>query len=84
MSLPSETHKLLDETIRRERGWLISSLVSKFGPGKVDLAEDVAQAAIVKALAPWPYKGIPDSPRAWLRRVDPELDLMVRCCDPAL
>ncbi|MEO0452227.1 MAG: sigma-70 family RNA polymerase sigma factor [Pseudomonadota bacterium] len=121
MSLPSETHKLLDETIRRERGWLISSLVSKFGPGKVDLAEDVAQDAIVKALATWPYKGIPDNPRAWLRRVagnaaidrvrrnarelgvdedwdfgsveddvitpslsDPELDLMVLCCDPAL
>ncbi len=121
MSPPSDTHKLLDETIRRERGWLISSLVSKLGPAKVDLAEDVAQDAIVKALATWPYKGIPDSPRAWLRRVagnaaidrvrrsareldvdedwdfgsttqdvitpslsDPELDLMVLCCDPAI
>ena len=117
----SDTHTLLDETVRRERGWLISSLVSKFGPSKVDLAEDVAQDAIVKALATWPYKGIPDNPRAWLRRVasnaaidrvrrssrefgvdeewdlatsdsdiitpslsDPELDLMVLCCDPAL
>lgn len=116
-----DTHKLLDETVRRERGWLISSLVSKFGPAKVDLAEDVAQDAILKALATWPYKGIPDNPRAWLRRVagnaaidrvrrtarefgvdetwdfgttepdiitpslqDPELDLMVLCCDPAL
>lgn len=121
MSTPSDTHKLLDETIRRERGWLISSLVSKLGPAKVDLAEDVAQDAIVKALATWPFKGIPDNPRAWLRRVagnaaidrvrrsarelgvdedwdfgsttqdvitpslsDPELDLMVLCCDPAL
>lgn len=115
------THRLLDETVRRERGWLISSLVCKFGPAKVDLAEDVAQDAILKALATWPYKGIPDNPRAWLRRVagnaaidrirrtarefgvdgnwdfgateadiitpslhDPELDLMVLCCDPAL
>ncbi|MEM7639744.1 MAG: DUF6596 domain-containing protein [Pseudomonadota bacterium] len=121
MTVSTDIHALLDETIRRERGWLISSLVSRLGPGKVDLAEDVAQDAIVKALATWPYKGIPDSPRAWLRRVagntaidrirrsarelgidddwdlatsdddvitpslsDPELDLMVLCCDPAL
>ncbi len=121
MSAQDHIHQLLDETVRRERGWLISSLVSKFGPAKVDLAEDVAQDAIVKALATWPYKGIPDNPRAWLRRVagnaaidrvrrsarefgvdedwdfatveedvitpslsDPELDLMVLCCDPAI
>ncbi|MEL6858286.1 MAG: DUF6596 domain-containing protein [Pseudomonadota bacterium] len=121
MSSTDPIHQLLDETVRRERGWLISSLVSKFGPAKVDLAEDVAQDAIVKALATWPYKGVPDNPRAWLRRVagnaaidrvrrsarefgvdddwdfashepdvitpslsDPELDLMVLCCDPAI
>ena len=69
MSVAGDIHKLLDETVRRERGWLISSLVSKFGPGKVELAEDVAQDAIVKALATWPYKGVPNNPRAWLRRV---------------
>lgn len=121
MTIRTDIHALLDETIRRERGWLISSLVSRLGPAQVDLAEDVAQDAIVSALATWPYKGVPDNPRAWLRRVagnsaidrirrsarelgvaddwdlatsdsdiitpslsDPELDLMVLCCDPAL
>ncbi|NQY98156.1 MAG: sigma-70 family RNA polymerase sigma factor [Henriciella sp.] len=121
MSDAAAIHRLLDETVRRERGWLISSLVSRLGPAQVDLAQDVAQDAIVKALATWPYKGIPDNPRAWLRRVagnaaidrvrrsarelgldeswdftapeedvitpslsDPELDLMVLCCDPEL
>ncbi|MEM7329727.1 MAG: DUF6596 domain-containing protein [Pseudomonadota bacterium] len=121
MTAPADIHALLDETVRRERGWLISSLVSRLGPANVDLAEDVAQDAIVKALATWPYKGIPDHPRAWLRRVagnaaidrirrsarelgvdddwdlatsdadiitpslsDPELDLMVLCCDPMI
>ena len=116
-----EIHRLLDETVRRERGWLISSLVARLGPAQVDLAQDVAQDAIVKALSTWPYKGVPDNPRAWLRRVagnaaidrmrrsarelgledswdftapdediitpslsDPELDLMVLCCDPQL
>lgn len=121
MSEAAIIHRLLDETVRRERGWLISSLVARLGPAQVDLAEDVAQDAIVKALSVWPYKGIPDNPRAWLRRVagnaaidrlrksarelgldenwqfstsaedvitpslsDPELDLMVLCCDPDL
>lgn len=121
MMTPGDIHKLLDETIRHERGWLIASLVSRLGPSRVDLAEDVAQDAIVKALSTWPYKGVPDNPRAWLRRVagnvaidrlrrsarelgldethdlattdetivtpslsDPELDLIVLCCDPAL
>ena len=121
MSDPDAIHRLLDETVRRERGWLISSLVARLGPAQVDLAQDVAQDAIVKALSTWPYKGIPDNPRAWLRRVagnaaidrvrrsarelgledswqftapdqdvitpslsDPELDLMVLCCDPEL
>lgn len=121
MSEQKSIHQILDETVRRERGWLISSLVSRLGLAYVDLAEDVAQDAILKALSSWPYKGIPDSPRAWLRRVagniaidrirrssrltnidpdwelsetdeavvtptlsDPELDLMVLCCDPAL
>ena len=117
----SDIQKRLDETVRSERGWLISSLVSHLGPSKIDLAEDVAQDAILKALSTWPYKGVPDNPRAWLRRVagnaaidrlrrssrefglpedwdlaaidedvvtpslgDPELDLMVLCCDPAI
>ena len=121
MTSSDDTHQLLDDIVRRERGWLISSLVSKLGPSKVDLAEDVAQDAIVKALATWPFKGVPDNPRAWLRRVagnvaidrirrsarefgvdedwdwgtsetdvitpslsDPELDLMVLCCDPSI
>ena len=67
MTDPAAIHRLLDETVRRERGWLISSLVARLGPAQVDLAQDVAQDAIVKALSTWPYKGIPDNPRAWLR-----------------
>jgi RNA polymerase sigma-70 factor (ECF subfamily) len=121
MADANKIHRLLDETVRKERGWLISSLVARLGPAQVDLAQDVAQDAIVKALSTWPYKGVPDNPRAWLRRVagnaaidrmrrsakelgleeswdftapdediitpslsDPELDLMVLCCDPHL
>ena len=59
MMTPGDIHKLLDETIRHERGWLIASLVSRLGPSRVDLAEDVAQDAIVKALSPGRIKAFP-------------------------
>ncbi|MEM9170704.1 MAG: sigma factor, partial [Pseudomonadota bacterium] len=57
----------LDATVRRERGRLIAALAARLGgPGAVDLAEDVAQDAIVAALETWAYKGAPDDPGAWL------------------
>ena len=35
----------------------------------VDLAEDLAQDALVAALAEWPKTGVPDNPGAWLMAV---------------
>ena len=32
----------------------------------IDLAEDLAQEALVAALEPWPQSGVPDNPAAWL------------------
>ena len=32
----------------------------------LDLAEDLAQDALVAALQQWPTTGVPDNPRAWL------------------
>ncbi|HWH97394.1 MAG TPA: RNA polymerase sigma factor [Pseudolysinimonas sp.] len=37
--------------------------------GDVGLAEDLAQEAVVDALAQWPQAGIPDNPGAWLTAV---------------
>jgi RNA polymerase sigma-70 factor (ECF subfamily) len=34
--------------------------------GDVDLAQDAAQDAVVRALQTWPRDGVPDNPRAWL------------------
>ncbi|MPZ83036.1 MAG: RNA polymerase sigma factor [Actinophytocola sp.] len=34
--------------------------------GSVDIAEDAAQDAVVRALRTWPADGVPDNPRAWL------------------
>lgn len=68
-SSAAEVGHLLDVVVRRERGRLISSLAGRLGIHHLDLAEDVAQEAVLAALARWPYEGVPDNPAAWLTRV---------------
>ena len=34
--------------------------------GSIDLAQDAAQDAVIRALETWPTDGVPDQPRAWL------------------
>jgi RNA polymerase sigma-70 factor (ECF subfamily) len=60
---------LVDGLFRRESARLVSSLTRVFGPARIDLAEDVVQETLLRALRAWPRSGIPDSPAAWLQRV---------------
>ena len=59
---------------------MISSLTRIFGPQRLDLAEEVVQDALVKALKLWPYRGVPDNPAAGLIQVakNRALDLLRR------
>ncbi|RMA57048.1 RNA polymerase sigma factor [Ulvibacter antarcticus] len=59
----------LNHLFRHESGKMVSVLVKIFGTENFELAEDVVQDALVKALETWKYKGMPDNPRAWLYRV---------------
>jgi RNA polymerase sigma factor (sigma-70 family) len=59
-----ETHKAIEATFRIERARLIAGLVRVVGD--VDLAEELAQDALVIALAEWPRTGVPANPGAWL------------------
>src|SRR5262245_46782857 len=60
---------LVDHLFRREAGKMISYLTRIFGLGRLDLAEDVVQDTLCRALETWPIKGLPDNPSAWLMRV---------------
>ncbi len=53
---------------RREGARLVASLTAHLGTHRLELAEDVVQEALVRALQTWPYRGIPDNPAAWLTR----------------
>jgi RNA polymerase sigma factor (sigma-70 family) len=59
-----ETHQAIEATFRIERARLIAGLVRVVR--NVDLAEELAQDALVIALAEWPKTGVPANPGAWL------------------
>lgn len=48
---------------------MVAVLVKIFGSENYELAEDVVQDALLKALETWKYGGMPENPRAWLYRV---------------
>src|SRR4030095_15938590 len=68
-SCERDVERLVDHLFRHEAGRLIAILTRAFGPENLDLAEDVAQDALIRALEVWPYHGIPENPTAWLVRV---------------
>ncbi|MCB9915515.1 MAG: sigma-70 family RNA polymerase sigma factor [Planctomycetes bacterium] len=54
---------------------MVARLVRALGPGQLELAEDVTQEALVRALRAWPVQGVPREPEAWLFRVAKNLAL---------
>ncbi len=62
-----ETHQAIEATFRIERARLVAGLARMMR--NVDVAEDLAQDALVVAFAEWPKTGVPDNPGAWLMAV---------------
>src|SRR4029434_1082360 len=62
-----ETHQAIEATFRIERARLIAGLARMVR--NVDLAEELAQDALVVALSEWPRTGVPANPGAWLMTV---------------
>ncbi len=60
---------MTDHLFRREAGRMVAALTRLFGAKHVDLAEDIVQETLLKAMHEWPYHGVPDVPAAWLHRV---------------
>jgi RNA polymerase sigma factor (sigma-70 family) len=59
-----ETHREVEAIFRIERARLIAGLARVVR--NVDLAEELAQDALVIALSEWPRTGVPANPGAWL------------------
>src|SRR2546428_2298346 len=56
---------------------MVATLTRIFGIERWNLAEDVVQEALSRALQTWPYRGIPENPSAWIMRASRNLALDV-------
>jgi RNA polymerase sigma factor (sigma-70 family) len=56
---------------------MVATLTRIFGIEHWNLAEDVVQEALSRALQTWPYRGVPENPSAWIMRASRNLALDV-------
>jgi RNA polymerase sigma factor (sigma-70 family) len=59
----------LSEIFKSEYSNLIAVLSNFYGVSDLQLAEDIVADTFVKALKSWSHNGIPEYPKAWLRKV---------------
>lgn len=60
---------LVEHFFRHETGRLHGALLRMMGVHNLQLAEDVAQEAMLRALHAWSMGGVPANPSAWITRV---------------
>lgn len=70
-----EVSRIAGRLFRREAGRLVSILTGVFGVRRLQMAEDVVQEAMARALQTWPFYGLPDNPPAWLMQTARHLAL---------
>ena len=75
-----EVGLLVEHLFRRSAGRIVATLTRALGPGRLDLAEEAVQDALLRALQAWPHQGVPRNPEGWLFRVahNRALDLLRR------
>ncbi len=60
---------LIGHLFRHEAGKMAAVLTRMLGTENFNVAEDLVQDTLVKAMETWPFYGIPNNPSAWLYRV---------------
>ena len=58
----------MEHFFRHEFGRLVAVLTRSLGVRRLDLVEEVVQAALVQALETWSRRGVPEDPAGWLYR----------------
>ena len=69
--------QLVEHLFRHESAKMVATLTRIFGIEHLNLAEDVVQEALARALETWPYRGVPENPSAWIMRASRNLALDV-------
>jgi RNA polymerase sigma factor (sigma-70 family) len=73
----AEVSQLTERLFRDEAGRMVATLTRLFGVEHLQLAEDVVQEALARALRGWPFYGVPKNPAAWLTQTAKNLALDV-------
>jgi RNA polymerase sigma factor (sigma-70 family) len=74
---PSEISGIVEHLFRHEGAKMVAILTRIFGIEHLNLAEDVVQEALARALQTWPFYGVPKNPSAWIMRASRNLALDV-------
>src|SRR6266705_2297401 len=77
MQKPEGISQLVEHLFRHESAKMVATLTRIFGIEHLNMAEDVVQEALGRALQTWPYRGIPENPSAWNMRASRNLALDV-------
>ncbi|MPZ30438.1 MAG: hypothetical protein GEV13_05475 [Rhodospirillales bacterium] len=64
--LNTSVQRLVDSLACDSTSRLVAALARRLGTGRIAIAEDAVQHALLQALSSWPFKGVPDKPAAWL------------------
>jgi len=67
--LSDTVHRIVESLARDSASRLVAALARRLGAGRIAVAEDAVQHALMQALSTWPFKGAPDKPEAWLATV---------------
>jgi RNA polymerase sigma-70 factor (ECF subfamily) len=67
--LQGDVHRLVDSLARDSTSRLVAALAKRLGAGRIAVAEDAVQHALMQALSIWPFSGAPEKPEAWLSTV---------------
>jgi RNA polymerase sigma-70 factor (ECF subfamily) len=74
---PREVSRVVEHLFRHEGAKMVATLTGIFGVEHLNLAEDVVQEALARALQTWPFYGVPQNPAAWIMRASRNLALDV-------
>lgn len=77
---PTEVSELVAHLFRHKSAEITAILTRIFGFANLDLAEDVVQETLLKALQQWPFSGVPKNPAGWIMQVakNQTLDILRR------
>jgi RNA polymerase sigma factor (sigma-70 family) len=76
-SPPKEVSQIVEHLFRHESAKMVATLTRIFGIENFQLAEDVVQETLARALQTWPFYGVPQNPVAWIMRAARNLALDV-------